>query len=291
MSVSPCHNFLGGKLRRSFVLVSAVVLSCAACSTDSAEKPRQPAETAAGPASSPSAGADSGQVVRAAATATAKSSARIDNKIEIRADGTNMALAVKGSLDIPGGTGRLTVNLSSQGEGKTVSLDEIFTGGTVYFRMPGEKNGDTAWRSVPRDKAESHYLLRSPVNDPEHVLQQVERMHSVSKAGEENVNGAPAVHYRGKLDHATLTLRMAEDRRAKFTEARDRLGSDLPAVADVWISRDGRIVRTRLDCPMGTAGITATMNLTDLGKPVETPAVPEDASAIPPNTVGGPLTG
>ncbi|MEV6776379.1 hypothetical protein [Streptomyces syringium] len=230
-------------------------------------------------------------MVRAAAAATAKSSARIDQKIEIRADGTNMALAVKGSIDMPGGKGRLTVNLSSQGSGKTVSLDEVFTGGTVYFRMPEEKNGDTSWRSLPRDKAESHYLLRSPVNDPEHVLRQVERMRGVSKVGEESVNGASTVHYRGKLDHETLTLRMAADRRAKFTEVRDKVGSDLPAVADVWIGRDGRIVRTRLDCAMGVAGITATMNLTDLGKPVETPTVPEDAAAVPPNAVGGPLTG
>lgn len=232
-------------------------------------------------------------MVRAAAAATAKSSARIDQKIEIRADGTNMAVAVEGSIDMPGGKGRLTVNLSSQGSGKkvSVSLDEVFTGGTVYFRMPGEKNGDTSWRSLPRDKAESHYLLRSPVNDPEHVLRQVERMNGVSKVGEESVNGAPAVHYRGKLNHETLTLRMAGDRRAKFTELREKVGRDLPVVADVWIGRDGRIVRTRLDCPMGTAGVTATMNLTDLDKPVETPTVPEDAAAIPPNAVGGPLTG
>ncbi|MBP2406288.1 hypothetical protein [Streptomyces syringium] len=230
-------------------------------------------------------------MVRAAAATTAKSSARIDQKIEIRGGGMNMAVAVKGSIDMPGGKGRLTVALSSQGDEKTVFLDEVFTGGTVYFRMPEEKNGDTSWRSLPRDKAESHYLLRSPVNDPEHVLRQVGRMHSVSKVGEENVNGAPTVHYRGKLDHKTLTLRMAEDRRAEFTEVREKVGSDLPAVADVWIGRDGRVVRTRLDCPMGTVGVTATRNLTDLGKPVETPAVPEDAAAVPPNTVGGPLTG
>ncbi|MEU4213214.1 hypothetical protein AB0F13_25035 [Streptomyces sp. NPDC026206] len=223
--------------------------------------------------------------------ATAKSSARIDEQIEIRGDGTNFTLAVKGSFDKPGGKGRLTVNLSSQGNAKTVPLDEVFTESTVYFRMPNEASGDTSWRSIPRDKAESHYLLRSPVNDPAHVLRQVERMRDVSKAGEENVNGAPTVHYRGKLNHEMLTLRMAEDRRAKFTEVRDKIGSDLPSFADVWVDRHGRIVRTRLDCSMGVAGGTATMNLTDLGKPVQTQAVPEGAEAVPPNTVGGPLTG
>ncbi|MEU2872139.1 hypothetical protein ABZ769_23490 [Streptomyces olivoreticuli] len=280
-------------MRRSFALVSAgaVALLCSACSTDSAEKPQQPAKASAEPASSPSASADSGSVVRAAAAATAKSSARIDEKIEIRGGATKGTLAIKGSFDMPGGKGRLTVNLSSQDSAKTVPLDEIFADGTVYFRMPTEKNGDTFWRSLPRDKAESHYLLRSPMNDPEHVLRQVERMHDVTKAGEENVNGAPTVRYRGKLNHETLTFRMAEDRRAKLTEAREKMGSDLPALADVWVDRDGRIVRTRLDCPLGVAGVTTTMDLTDHGKPVETPVVPEGAEVVPPNTVGGPLTG
>ncbi|MEU2872818.1 hypothetical protein ABZ769_27020 [Streptomyces olivoreticuli] len=230
--------------------------------------------------------------MRAAAAATAKSSARIDEKIDIRGGATTAGtLAVKGSFDMPGGKGRLTVNLSAPDSAKTVPLDEVFTGGTVYFRMPTEKNGDTSWRSLPRDKAETHYLLRSPMNDPEHVLRQVERMHDVTKAGEENVNGAPTVRYRGMLNHETLTLRMAADRSAKLTEVRERMGSDLPAFGDVWVGRDGRIVRTRLDCPMGGYGVTATMDLTDLGKPVETPAVPESAEAVPPSTVGGALTG
>ncbi|MGA5134790.1 hypothetical protein ACPCTO_33885 [Streptomyces olivoreticuli] len=222
---------------------------------------------------------------------TAKGSARIDEKIEMRGGATKGTVAVKGSFDIPGGKGHLTVNLSMEGSPNRVPFDEVFTDGTVYFRMPTEKNGDTSWRSLPRDKAETHYLLRSPMNEPEHVLRQVERMHEVTKAGEENVNGAPTVHYRGKLNHETLTLRMAEDRRAKLSEVREMMGSDIPAYADVWVGRNGRIVRTRLDCPLGAAAVTATMDLTDHGKPVETPVVPEGAEAVPPNAAGGPLTG
>lgn len=43
---------------------------------------------------------------------------------------------------------------------------------------------------------------------------------------------------------------------------------------------------------MGAAGkASATMDLADHGKPVETPAIPAGAEAPAPNTVGGPLPG
>ncbi|GAA0420684.1 hypothetical protein [Streptomyces luteireticuli] len=233
--------------------------------------------------------------VRAAVTASTKSTARITEQIEISGGDTPVALSIKGSFDMARDKGRLAVSLGSSSPSPAdrppVPLDEIFTNGTVYVRMPEERSGDSSCRSIRRDRAEAHYLLHAPVNDPEHVLRQVARMHSVSKVGQETVNGTSAVHYRGKLDQETLMLRMAGDRRAKMATLREKMGREIPASADVWINRDGRIVRTRLDCPLGPAGVTVTMNLQDIGKPVSPPTAPKAAEAMPTSAMSGILTG
>ncbi|MFG1809646.1 hypothetical protein [Streptomyces sp. NPDC049040] len=35
---------------------------------------------------------------------------------------------------------------------------------------------------VPRDRAQAHFILRAPLDDPEYVLGQTAVMHSVTKA-------------------------------------------------------------------------------------------------------------
>ncbi|MFH8370561.1 hypothetical protein [Streptomyces sp. NPDC018031] len=157
--------------------------------------------------------------------------------------------------------------------------------------MPAERYGDTAWRSVPREKTVVHSLPRAPMNDPEHVLRQVARTRGFTKAGEETVAGAPVVRYRGKLTHDTLTLRMARDMRAKLDTGRRRMGGDIPVLAEVWIDRSGHVVRTRFTCDMGSGGVAAGMDFTDIGKPVRRPGAPDDAQPVPADEAGGPLLG
>ncbi|MEV4443672.1 hypothetical protein AB0K09_32730 [Streptomyces sp. NPDC049577] len=282
-------------MRRSVALVGAVVLLCAACSAHAEKKPQQSAKEGATPSG---ASADQSAAVRAAVATTVKSTARIQEQIKVDGgDGQSFTISVKGGFDMAGDKGGLTAGLSTAGStaGSTADsaarLDEVFADGTVYIRMPQETTGDTAWRSIRRDEAVSHYVLRAPVNDPEHVLNQVSRMRAAVKAGEETVNGAPTVRYHGKLDTETLLLRMAEDKRAKFNEMLPLLGGEIPAFADVWVDRHGRIVRTRLLCNMAGTGVTATMDLTDHGKPVDTPSVPHGADRLPATAVGGPLGG
>ncbi|MFJ7197632.1 MULTISPECIES: hypothetical protein [unclassified Streptomyces] len=239
-------------------LVVAAALLCAGCSGGSgsgsgsareAEKPGQ---------ASPSRSAeDHGAAVRAAVAATKKSSARIDERIEIGDGTTDYVISIKGDGD------------------------------TVYMGGFAEMEG--SWGSIRRDGAEAHYVLRAPMNDPEHVLRQVAQMRRISKVGEETVNGASTVHYRGVLPDETVTLRMAKDMRAKIDSAREQVGG-LTVYADAWIDRNGRIARTRLDWPMGTAGARATMNLADHGKPVRAKA-PERGKVVPMPELGGPLPG
>ena len=143
---------------------------------------------------------------------------------------------------------------------------------------------------MARDKAEAHYLLRAPLNDPEHVLQQIAAMRKISRQGEERVEGVRTVHYRGILDHRTTTLRTAPDVRAKIDRTRDAMGGDLPVFADAWIDGKGRLVRVRLNVNMSGAGVTSTMTLSDVGKPVRV-TVPRPADTTPVTEVSGVLNG
>ncbi|MEU9317094.1 hypothetical protein [Streptomyces sp. NPDC048295] len=271
-------------------LVVAAALLCAGCSGGSgsgsgsareAEKP--------GKASPPRSAEDHGAAVRAAVAATKKSSARIDERIEIGDGTTDYVISIKGDFDWAGARGRLVVALRNAAvPGKTLPrMDEIFDGDTVYMGGFAEMEG--SWGSIRRDRAEAHYVLRAPMNDPEHVLRQVAQMRRISKVGEETVNGASTVHYRGVLPDEAVTLRMAKDMRAKIDSAREQVGG-ITVYADAWIDRNGRIARTRLDWPMGTAGARATMNLADHGKPVRAEA-PAPGKVVPMPDLGGPLPG
>lgn len=236
---------------------------------------------------------DQGAAVRDAVAATLKSTARVEERTEMSGPaGMNFTVSANGEFDMAGGKGRLAVKLgTSTDTAKTVPLEQVFTDGAVYFRMPEERTGDTAWRTVPRKDVQAHYLLRPPMNDPEHVLRQAAMMRGAAKVGEEKVNGTPAVHYRGKLDYAAITLRMAPDRRAKIDSGLKQLGGDIPAFADVWINRDGLITRTLLSSTMGQVEIKMATDFTDLGKPVEKPAAPEAAESLSADAAGGALTG
>ncbi|WP_189382764.1 LppX_LprAFG lipoprotein [Streptosporangium nondiastaticum] len=248
------------RLRRPVALTSstaAALLLCAGCSE--ARKPS----------------VDHGAAVRAAVDATGRSTARIDEKIEM-GDGESQkyTISITGDFDMAGDKGRLTAALDASPQ----RLDEIFANGNVYLKGVDPAAPET-WGFVARDKVEARYLLRAPANDPEHVLRQVAAMRKVKKEGEEKVNGARTVHYSGTLDFDTATLRMEAEMRTKVDQARELSGGELPIRAEAWIDDQGHIVRTRISHHVGAAGSTATMTLSNVGKPVETKA-PKDAAPV-----------
>ncbi|MFH8405735.1 hypothetical protein ACH4FX_13300 [Streptomyces sp. NPDC018019] len=274
-------------MRRALIPLGAAVLLCAGCSGGAADEAKRPAKASAS-ASAPA--VDHGAAVRAAVAATTRSSARIDETIEMGDGTTTYTLTVKGDFDWAGGKGRLRTGLHqgpASAAGTGPQMEQIFTGGTVYVGGFADQQG--TWGSVRRDEAEAQNLLRAPVNDPAHVLEQVSRMREAKKAGEEQVGGRPAVRYRGRLDDETITLRMSERGRAKLARARQALG-DLVVWADAWVDREGRVVRTRLSWPLGAGGTTATMNLTGFGKPVQVTA-PAPGKVTPMPAADGPMLG
>ncbi|MFE7441781.1 hypothetical protein ACFU7X_15155 [Streptomyces chartreusis] len=265
-------------MRRPLVLVTAAALLCAGCSTADVGDRDEPA------AASSSSG--SGSAVRAAVAALREASAEFSQEIELKGEGQVYGLTVTGGFDFAADRGHLAVDLPG---GAIDHSEQVFGDGKIYISGVQGIDEDS-WGVMPRDKAQAHYLLRAPLNDPEHVLQQIAAMREISREGEENVQGVRAVHYRGILDHRTVTLRMAPDVRAKTDQARDALGSDLPVFADAWVDGRGRLVQTRMSVNLSGARVTQTMALSDIGEPVRV-TVPQAADTIPVNEVGGILNG
>lgn len=269
-------------MRHPLVLVAAATLLCAGCS--SADAGNHDKAAAASPSSASS--SDSRSAVRAAVAALREASAGFRQEIELEGEGQVYGLTVTGGFDFAADRGHLAVDLPG---GAIDHSDQVFADGKIY--ISGVQGvGKDAWGVMPRDKAEAHYLLRAPLNDPEHVLRQIAAMREISREGEEKVQGVRAVRYRGILDHRTVTLRMAPDVRTKTGQARDALGSDLPVFADAWVDERGRLVQTRMSVNLSGAQVTSAMALSDIGEPVRV-TVPKAADTIPVNEVSGILNG
>ncbi|MEU9099975.1 hypothetical protein [Streptomyces sp. NPDC048361] len=260
-------------MRRHILLTAATLLLCAGCSTAST-----------GRASEPS--VDQGAIVKTATATTSKGTARMDQKIVIAGGGVDATIAVTGNVDFAGDKATLAVDFP---QGGISHVDEVLVGKQAYIR--GAAGVDEAtWAVGSRDTAQAHYILRAPLNDPQHVLRQISAMHHVSKEGDEEVAGVGTSRYRGMLDHETLTLRMAPETREKVEQARDLLGNDLPAYAEAWVDQQGRVVQTRTSMDLGGARVTVTTALGDLGKPVRV-SLPSADDTVPATGFTGILTG
>ncbi|MFD8798279.1 LolA-like protein [Streptomyces atroolivaceus] len=258
-------------MRRAHLLSVAVLLLCTACSSDPSRDSGEGAKKAV----------DHAAAVRAAIERTSADSARVDEKIELQsADSpTAYVFTIAGAFDLAGDNGRLSVELEESGMDP---VEEVFVGDTVYVR--GSRAVEEGkWASALRSEALTRYFLRAPLNDPEHLLRQMKAMQQVSNEGQEQVNDAPAVHYRGTIDHATATLRMTAETKQGLHDLREKLGEDMPVYADVWVDGKGRAVQARLSYFGGMKAMT-TMTLSDFGTPVKAEAPP--ARQVVPVTAG-----
>jgi hypothetical protein len=261
---------------------AAVVLLPVGCSgTDPGSGDE--AETAS---SSSNAASDARSAVQEAVAALREDSAVFRQKIELQGEGQVYRLTINGGFDFAADRGHLAVDFSG---GAIDHSEQVFAEGKIYVdNVPGA--GVDTWGVVPREKAQVHYLLRAPLNDPEHVLQQFAAMGKISREGEESVEGVRAVRYRGILDYRTVTLRMHPDVRSKMDQARDILGGDLPVFADAWVDGKGNLVQTRMSANMSGARVTVTTVLSDIGEPVRV-KVPRAADTTPISEATGVLNG
>ncbi|MGW7054460.1 hypothetical protein [Streptomyces sp. NPDC054887] len=258
-------------MRHAPRLAAAVLLLCTACSGSPDGDSEESATNAV----------DHGAAVRRAIERTSADSVRVDEKIELRSADSprTYVFAIAGAFDLAGDKGRLTVELEDSGMDP---VEEVFVGDTVYVRG-SRAVSEGKWAAAARSEALTRYFLRAPLNDPEHLLRQMKAMRQVTNEGEERVNDAPAVHYRGTVDHATATLRMTTKTKKGLDKLRETLGDDMPVYADLWVDGKGRAVQARLSYFGGMKAMT-TMTLSDFGTPVK--AVAPSARQVVPVTAG-----
>ncbi|OPC76929.1 hypothetical protein B4N89_40755 [Embleya scabrispora] len=257
----------------------AVVALCAGCSGTSpgrAESPSQPAPPAA----------DHGETVRTAIAATRAGTAHFETRHELGAEGKHFMLTMTGDFDFAGDLGHVAVDFP---EGGISHIDEIFADGRVHVSNLPQTEGK--WATMPRTAAEAHYVLRAPLNDPEHVLEQLASIHETTRVGAEDLDGTPTTHYRGALLEDAITLRITEKIRAGppdiaplFPDGR------LSIPADVWLNSEGRVVRTRLTLQEAGMDVVATTTFSRHGTPVHVDT-PKAEQTVPVDTIKGVLPG
>ncbi|MFF9473479.1 hypothetical protein ACF1E9_12755 [Streptomyces roseolus] len=266
-------------LPSTLVCVALLTVGCAA---------RGPAGTAATPAASTTSTTAATATATAAATATA--TADVDHLRTVRAaveglttartayrwevgqtGGSTYALTGEGGHDFARRRGTFAVGLED-----VARFDQVFTPERLYVRGTTTKES-VDWMYVDRAELKAERLLKAPGNDPEFLMRQVLLGERYRQLAEEDVAGAPVTRYQGALTHAALTLGMSADARKKVDQVRDMIGGPIPATADVWIDRRGRLVRVRLQMDLeGLLKSTTTLTLTAQGEPVKV-RVPADA--------------
>ncbi|MGC0419965.1 LppX_LprAFG lipoprotein [Embleya sp. AB8] len=262
-------------MRRRLAILAAAVSFCSGCSAAGDTTGKQavgatpgstsPASSSRSPTSSPtqSATEEAGKVLRTAISATRNTSAHFVQKLELGTTDKHFTLTMAGDFDFAGDRGNIAVDFP---EGGISHTDEVFADGQVYVSNIPQLDGK--WATMPRDAAEAHYLLRAPLNDPEHYLEQVTAIREAANVGREDVDGVTTTHYRGVLVGDAILLRMAEKVRTGMRE----IDSDLRVPTDVWVDSAGRVIRTRMTLRMAGGDVTTTSTLTQLGTPVQATA-------------------
>ncbi|NGO81273.1 hypothetical protein G6045_37260 [Streptomyces sp. YC504] len=267
-------------MRRQLALVAAALMLCAGCSAGG------PAAGAGGERTDENGGPTASDRVRKAIGELGRGAAGIDQVMELGNAENTYKLTVQGAFDFGADRGRLAADMAGV---DIAHVDQKFVGGKVYLKPVAGLESDR-WGVVGRADVDANHLLRAPLNDPEHVLAQLERMKEVSAEGEEKIRGVRAVRYAGVLDHATVTLRGSETLRDQMGKAREMLGDDFPVFADVWIDGRGRVVRSVLRMTMQDITSTVTTDYAALAKPVDVEA-PDAAQVTPVGEVTGLLSG
>jgi hypothetical protein len=182
-------------------------------------------------------------------------------RIEGEVQGQGLTARVSGSFDAGARSAALQVSVDAEGE--THSADVVLTGDEVFVRPDGAM-GDlgeafgTPWLKVGLDDLAA--VVPGPVEVPTiDPAELIERLRAegidVAEVGRESVRGIEATHYRATVPAGT---------------ASPELGG---ATVDVWVD-DAGLIR-RLDV-RSDDGVTARIELFELGEPVSIEAPPAD---------------
>ncbi|MGH2358768.1 MAG: hypothetical protein ACRDGJ_12310 [Candidatus Limnocylindria bacterium] len=214
-----------------------------------------------------------------------RSSAKVLTTVTVTNATKRYTITIRGGYDMRSERGRLTVVLPGGGIDR---VHVVFTRSEVYVdRLANLPEG--AWAVSPRDRVKTHYLLRTPANDPGAVVKQVAEIQRPLLIGEENLRAVATKHYRGWLGWKTLTKYLAADKLDAANQVIDALGTD-GVPADVWIDDRGQIVRILLAFTAGGVTSKLQLDLSDHGSPVRVRA-PSPDYEVPEGGFSGVLLG
>ena len=212
--------------------------------------------------------------VKSAATKTAQAtSEHATLSGSVAAAGQVVTLSGAGDFDNPNQIGSMHLDFAVSGLSGT--LDEVLDGTTIYLssplfsrRLPQGKK----WLKLDLQKAAASKgidLSALLSQNPAQSFAQLQSSGSVTKVGNETIDGVSTTHYRGKIDPSKKLKALASAKYAPY---------------DVWIGKDDGYVRRLVlsySLPMPgrkAEAIGLTMNFSDYGKSVGV-AVPLAAEA------------
>jgi LppX_LprAFG lipoprotein len=217
--------------------------------------------------------------VKSAAAKTAQNpSEHVTLKGSVTVGATLVTIDATGDFDNAKQLGSMHADFAASGLSGTI--DEVLNGTTIYLKsplltsnLPTGKN----WLKLDLEKAGQARgidLSALTTQSPTRLLSQLQAVGSVTKVGNETINGTAATHYRAHLDVAKLPVKVAALAHAKY------------GLLDIWIgSDDGYVHRMHMTYSIKSAKTSAqsvamTMDFSDFGKSVtvSVPSASETAS-------------
>ena len=202
--------------------------------------------------------------VKSAATKTAKATSE-HTTLRGTVSAAGQAVTLSGAGDFDNEHHRGSMHLDFAVSGLSGTLDEVLDGTTIFLSSPlfsGSLPQGKTWLKLDLQKTAaskgvdlSALLSQSPTQS----FAQLKGSGSVTKVGDETIDGVATTHYRGRIDPSKTIKALAKAKYAPY---------------DVWIGKDdGLVRRIALSYSLAAAGakpetIGLTMGFSDYGKDV-----------------------
>lgn len=153
------------------------------------------------------------------------------------------------------------LSLTMDGAGQHASVDTILDGSTIYMRSPlfAKLLPSGKWLALDLKKAGRQLgvdVTQFAQQSPTDTLAALEKAGSVTKVGDETIDGVQTTHYRAQLDPSKVPA----------------LKQTSPVPVDVWIDGDGLLRRLTESFSASAGGRTEatslTMNFSNFGEQV-----------------------
>jgi hypothetical protein len=225
--------------------------------------------------------ADAAEVVSAAKLTEAQHTAHLELSGSVSADGQTIPISGSGSSDFTQPATSLTMDMSA--DGQSVSISEIFVGGTLYEQVPGISTIEPgkSWVSADIAAMEKSGSSSSPLSnaDPAEMLALLQQKgYSVTSLGSSTVNGVDVTGYEVQITDANIKSQLQNLPSWLKQSASSMSFSGMKL--DVYIDGANEIRRTSVNAQVTVSGHSASMDLnldySDYGDPVSVSAPPAD---------------